>query len=228
MDDVKNDSDKLAVLFNAGDQRIQDLIRALDDGDNDISLRAQIVIRYLGNREGMKHLVEWYSKRPTEYSIAGPVPLPLTDWDYEFIERNLMPKPPETWREIGVRYIYALAIDGSERSKKALDSLLNKGASVKENTTIGLAIKQLQIARPKMLMSGKDAAKVVLENAFFIYPADRKRTKSRLVAFNGTKDKVLVELYINRGQLAEEWYHVVMSKVGRGWKFYSITPVSVS
>jgi hypothetical protein len=228
LDDVKNNGDKLAVLFNVGDQRIQDLIQALDDTDGDISLHAQIMIRYLGNAEGMKHLIEWYNKHPTEYKIAGPVPLPLTDWDYKFVDTNLMPRPPETWREIGVRYLYALAIDSSERSQKALQALLKNATPVNENTFVGHTVNQLQTARPNTALSGKDVASLVRENAFFLSSSDRRRTTTRLLALNGTKDKALVEVYINRGRLAEEWYHVVMSKCGRGWKYFSITQISVS
>src|SRR5687767_4514390 len=54
---------KLAKLFQIGDERIGDLIRALDDPNPDISLRAQTVIRYLGNDAGVTGLFEWYDKR---------------------------------------------------------------------------------------------------------------------------------------------------------------------
>src|SRR3989442_9037930 len=58
---VKDDSHVLAALFKNGDARIDDLIEALHDPDKNISLRAQIVIRYLGNETGMKALENWYS-----------------------------------------------------------------------------------------------------------------------------------------------------------------------
>ena len=53
---VRLDSDKLASLFKIGDKRIVDLIQALDDADRNVSLSAQVVIRYLGNEQGMKSL----------------------------------------------------------------------------------------------------------------------------------------------------------------------------
>lgn len=229
MDDVKNDSDRLAVLFRVGDRRIEDLILALDDPDRDISLRAQIVIRYLGNVEGMREVIEWYDTRPSGHPIAGPIPLPLSDWDYKFVNTNLIGKPVGTWREIGVRYLFALAIDDSQQSKRVLDAMLKNASAVNEGTFIGHAIKQIQTGRPTDLLTGeKDLAKMVHDKAFFVSPEDRKDATARLLGLNGNKDKALVEVYINRGRLAEEWYHVVIRKCGQGWKFFSITPVAVS
>jgi hypothetical protein len=229
MGDVRRDNDKLAALFKVGDERIQDLIRALDDPDSGISLRAQIVIRYLGSAEGLKGLTEWYRKQPNGHPIAGPIPLPLSDWDYNFINTNLIGKPAETWREIGVRYIYALAIDDSQQSKRALDAMMKNASTVNGLTFLGQAINQIRSGRPMDLITGKkDPAKLVLNNAFFVSPEDRKHARARLLGFNGKKDKALVEVYINRGRLAEEWYHVVIRKHGEGWKFFSITQVAVS
>jgi hypothetical protein len=229
LDDLKSDSDKLAALFKIGDMRIRDLIRALDDTDSDVSLRAQVVIRYLGNGEGMRELVKWYDKHPNGYPIAGPIPLPLSAWDYEFIGANLIGKPPEAWREIGVRYIYALAIDDTQQSKSTLDKMIKNAGVVEEGTFVGRAIKQVRTGSSTEVLTGrKDVAKLVLENAFFISPKDHNHATARLLAVDGTKDKALVEVYINRGRLAEEWYHVVMKKCGQGWRFLSITQVAVS
>ncbi len=229
MDDVRNDHDKLAALFSVGDERIQDLILALDDPDTDISLRAQIVIRYLGSAKGMKSLIEWYNKRPNGHPIAGPIPLPLTEWDYQFIDSNLISRSPDTWKEIGVQYIYALAIDDADRSKRTLDAIVKNAGSVNENTFVGKALQQIQTGRPKRLIAvERDLAREVLENAFFISAKDHKHATAHLLGLDGKKDKALVELYINRGRLSQEWYHVVMSKCGQGWSFFSITQVAIS
>lgn len=229
MDDVRSDSDKLATLFKVGDERIRELIHALDDADSDIRLRAQIVIRYLGNVEGMKALTEWYGKQRNEHPIAGPVPLPLSDWDYKFINMNLIGKAPQTWRDRGVQYIYALAIDDSQQSKTVLDTLVKSGSGVDENTFVGYAIKRVRMSQPtRLLPAEKDLAKLVLDNAFFVSTEDHKQASARLLGLSGKKDKALVEVYINRGRLAEEWYHVVIRKCGQGWKFFSITPVAIS
>lgn len=105
---IKSDREVLTILFKSGDARISDLIEALDDRDRQISLRAQIVIRYLGNDTGMKALESWY-KNQSEIVIAGPVPLPLRERDYEFIKDQYIDKPSIKW--VSDKYIYALALD---------------------------------------------------------------------------------------------------------------------
>lgn len=229
MDDVRSDSDKLAKLFKVGDERIRDLIHALDDPGSDIRLRAQIVIRYLGNAEGMKALTEWYSKQRNEHPIAGPVPLPLSEWDYKFIKMNFLGKSPQLWRDLGIQYIYALALDDSQQSKRVLDEMVTSATGVDENTFLAHAIQRVRMGQPtRLLPAKKDLAKLLLNNAFFVSTQDHKQASARVLGLSGAKDKALVELYINRGRLAEEWYHVVIRKCGQGWKFFSITPVAVS
>jgi hypothetical protein len=229
MDSVRSDSDKLAMLFKVGDERIGDLIRALDDPDSDISLRAQIVIRYLGNAEGMRALIEWYGKRTNGYAIDGPIPLPLSDWDYRLINLNFLGKSPQLWRDLGVQYIYALALDDCRQSKRLLDAMVKSATGFDENTFLSHAIQRVNLVQPtRLLLVKKDLAKLVLDHAFFLSSQDQKQVSARLLGLSGKKDKALVEVYINRGRLAEEWYHVVIRKCGQGWKFFSITPVAVS
>jgi hypothetical protein len=229
MKDVKNDSDRLAALFKVADQRIDDLIQALDDQNREISRSAQIVIRYSGNAKGMKALTDWYGMQPNEYPVVGPIPLPLSDWDYKFINTNVIGKPPEMWGDLGVRYIYALAVDGSQQSSSILDAIVKKAGAVDESTFLGYAINRVRTSRTtKLLTSEKDLARPVLKNAFFLSPEDHKEASARFLGINGDKDKALIEVYINRGRLAEEWYHIVIMKHGQGWKFFSITPVAVS
>jgi hypothetical protein len=229
MQDRHLNSDRLAVLFRIGDERITDLIQLLDDPDQDISLRAQVVIRYLGNELGMKALREWYGKQKHEYRIAGPVPLPLSDWDYNFVRSNLLTEPPQAWRDRAVEYIYALALDGSSSAKAVLDEIIKKAEKLDETSFVKHAIKRVQgklVGKP--LTEQKDLVKMVRDNAFFVDTVDRRYTSVRILSFNASRDKVLAEIHINRGPLAEEWYHVVISKSESGWKFFSIDPVAIS
>src|SRR5262245_28514445 len=46
-------TEQLALLFRVGDEKIVDLMEALSDPDKEVSLSAQMVIRYLGNEQGM-------------------------------------------------------------------------------------------------------------------------------------------------------------------------------
>lgn len=223
MNDVKNDSDKLAKLFQVGDERIEDLLKALDDPDPDISLRAQIAIRYLGSDTGVKRLFEWYDKQK-QFRVSGPVPLPLREWDYKSIYAN---NYIEWFR--AEPYIYALALDESSQSATVLKELIKHAGNLEEASVANRAIKSVQTGQPTKVLTGeKGLAKLVLNNAFFVSPDDRKYTSARLLAMNGAKDKGLLEVYINRGVLSEEWYHVVVQKCEQGWRFFSITQVAVS
>ncbi len=229
LSNVRTDSDKLSALFKSGDENSAELIKLLDDPDPEVSLGAQIVIRYLGNETGMKALREWFTLQQREYRVAGPIPLPLAEWDYILIETNLMKNPSPSWSNQGFKYIYALALDGSERAEKVLTDLSQKAADLNELTFVRQAIKRLGSKEFSSQLRGNgDLDKLVLNNAFFVSASDRKYMSGRLLALNGAKNKALVEVYINRGPLAEEWYHVVVRKSDQGWKFLSITQVAVS
>ncbi len=227
LEDVKNDRQTLALLFRTGNERIEDLIKALNDPDRRVSLRGQIVIRYLGNEAGMKALVESYSKRP-QIETSGPVPLPLKKWDYTYIETNYTRTPP-SWDMLSERYIYALALDDSPKAKELLSDVIKRTGNLDAGSTVLRAVKLVQANQPAKVLTGdRDLGKLVLQNAFFVSPIDRNYTSARLLAVNGATDKALVEVYINRGPLAEEWYHVVIRRCEQGWKFFSITQVAQS
>jgi len=224
---IKDDREVLAALFKTGDEQIAELIEALHDPDVNVRLRAQIIIRYLGNETAMKALEDWYSKQ-AEVITSGPIPLPLRERDYEFIKDQYINKPTAAWAGAD-QYIYALALDGS-RKAKALLHKLKKGAGTIDDSTVGGRAIRLTTAghAERVLIGQRDLATLVSKNAFFITAKDRPFTSAKLLGLNGTKDKALIEMYINRGRLAEEWYHIVLSKRGRGWKFFSITQVAVS
>lgn len=218
--DIKDDRQALATLFKKGDARIDDLIKALRDPDRNVSLHAQIVIRYLGNQAGMRALEEWYTTQ-LEIVRSGPIPIPLSERDYQWIKDQSINDAGD--------YIYALALDGSPRAMAVLDELTKKKAGVDNRMFAVQVLKRVNAGEPqKLLIGGNDPSKLVLKNAFFIAPNSRPYASARLLGFNGNRDKALVEVYINRGRLAEEWYHIVLSKHGEGWKFFSITQVAVS
>ena len=227
LESMKGDRETLATLFKIGDEQISELINALQDPDPKVRLRAQIVIRYLGNEMGMKALEDWFSKQ-AEIVTSGPIPLPLNERDYAVIRDHYLNRPVATWM-VGDQYIYGLALDGSPRAKAVLRELKKSAGATDDSTVAGRALR-LTTARDaeKVLAGQRDLAKSVMENAFFIAPDDRRFTSAKLLGLNGSKQKALVEIYINRGPLSEEWYHVVLSKHRQGWKFYSITQVAVS
>lgn len=220
------ESENLATLFRVGDERINDLIKALDDSDEDIRLNAQIVIRYLGNDKGMDALLVKYEKAaPRSFTFAGPAPLPIHELDYKFIDSICSERLPNPCN-LPPSYIFALARDGSAKAISLLRKVIeHEKTRGNENVVLRYAeAKQSnQVFGEKGNLQG-----VILNNAFFLSARERRLSNARLIAYNGMKDKALLEIHVDAGPLAEGWYHVVVSRHGQGWKIFSISLVSVS
>ncbi len=215
----------LKTLFEIGDTRTDELVRALNDPN--VSDVAQQVIRYLGNPRGMAGLESWY-KTQTSAIFTGPVPFPLIKQDMDIIERALSTSSLYKWGSMD-KYIYALAFDRSDRGKALLQKILDQNKTPEEDTGAGRAITQVRAFHSKLLSGdGSDPAKLVLENAFFVSQDDKKHTTASLIGFNSSKEKVLISVYINRGILAEEWYHVVLKRTAKTWEFQSVSQIAVS
>ena len=218
LDSVKNNREILATLFKTGDARIDELIKALDDPDPKVSLRAQRVIRYLGNPAGIKALEDWYNEK-TDIILSGPIPIPLTQRDYEIVESQSADE--------NFQYVYALALDGSERAQQLLKVMTK--AKLPDGSSTKAALNRVNGSQPANLMTERiGLARLVLRNAFFVAPISRPYATAKLLALNQAKNKALIEVYVNPAPLAEEVYHVVISKRDRGWQFFSITQIAVS
>ena len=74
----------------------------------------------------------------------------------------------------------------------------------------------------------KDLAKSLLKAVFCIRPQDQRFASARVISFNHDGTKALIEVYIDRGVLAEESYHVVIVKAGNQRKLFSINLISTS
>jgi len=219
------DGETLSLLFSIGDERIQDLIRALDDSNNVVRRNAQVVIRYLGNDTGMKALIESYNKSSV-ILIAGPVPLPLRDWDYKYVRKYYISQPMQ-WGQDSDSFIYALALDRTPEATALLSELsakVEKG-SIQYSYAID-RVKSIQAS--ELPRNETDLAKLVIDHAFFISPDLRENASGRLMGFNHAKDKALIEVNAGAIPLGEESYHVVLQKRGEGWKFFSVKRVKVS
>ena len=224
--DIESDrNNHLSVLFRIGDEQIEDLIRALDDSEPEVRSNAQVVIRYLGNQTGMHALIEHY-RRSGSINIVGPVPLPLTGWDYDFINSTYLNKP-KNFGELAIQYLYALSLDGSPKAKELLPKMLRtaRAAAIDDFT-----LKVISSTESNHIASSSvhDLANAALKASKFLRPMDKKHGTAKLVALNNAQDKALLEIYIDNGVLAEETYHVVVSKERDGWKFFSISLIAVS
>jgi hypothetical protein len=215
----------LTMLFGIGDEQIQDLIRALDDPNKIVRRNAQAVIRYLGNDVGMRALIEGY-KKSSAYLLAGPIPLPLRDWDYEYIKKHYL-KQSGAWDQNAASYIYALALDGSPDAVALLSELNTKVE--KGVTPYHYALHQVKAIQSREIARKEtDLAKLVVANAFFISSERRAYASGKLLGFNHTKDKALIEVNVGGVPLAEESYHIVLERHGEDWRFLSVNRVAVS
>ena len=186
-----------------------------------------MVLRYLGNETGMKGLQEWRSRRERDYDV-GPVPVPLTEWDYKIIRASFIGKSPRSWRQAD-KYIYALAIDKSPTARAVLNELIKTTGKADESLIGVHALKLVQERPPADLLTGENnLAKLTLANAFFVDPSDRKYSSGRVIGFNKEKNKALIEIHVNRGALSEERYHVVLNKCERGWQFMAVQLIALS
>ena len=97
-------------LFEEGDIRQSDLINALYDPEQKVSLNAQSIILYLADPQGLSALDKWYEYRRTntkEYWIS-PVTV-LTDAKFlngndhdlaQLVLKNLHPKQKDWWAKL--------------------------------------------------------------------------------------------------------------------------------
>ncbi|MCC6743070.1 MAG: hypothetical protein IT175_04340 [Acidobacteria bacterium] len=188
------------------------------------------MIRYLGNEAAMRSLAEWYLRQSGEFEVAGPVPVPLSSWDLGTIERGIADGPAGSWwRARGEAAVWALALENSPRAKALLNAITNHAARVGDEEAVAQALETIRTHPPRLeLGESTDIASVVRENAFFVSERDRKYASFRLMARSTDGRKALVEVDVDRGPLAEEWYHVVVEKPKNTWRFLSVSLVAIS
>jgi len=106
--------ENMRALFETGDDRIDEIITALKDDNEDVRLNAQSIIRYLGNRKGMDALLSEYKSDPKKFLVVGAVPVPIHVLDYEILSGCVTRRA--TLCELTFSDAFALALDNSERS----------------------------------------------------------------------------------------------------------------
>jgi hypothetical protein len=104
----------LATLFSTGGQRIDEILPLLSDPLRQVRLGAQRLLRYLAAEKGMAAVHARLQAAPDE-RLNAPVPAPLFDADYEFLERRLTGGTPSR-EEYLPPILYALGVDRSERA----------------------------------------------------------------------------------------------------------------
>ena len=209
-------------------------IYAWGDDDFAVASTAERIIRYLGNPKGIAVLPGWYQEQKEKlgsiFSSSNIIPVPLCDRDYQEIEDSIN-KSVDRWGESGLDdYIYPLALDDSDRAQEYLQKIIQKTAKLKRDGSIFLSyIDHIHNSQPRRLMKdAKDLGKVVLENAFFIENNTRGELSCKVLAKTVDDDKALIEVFLYYGPIATETYHVVIKREGRGWRYISVTLVSMS
>jgi len=74
----------------------------------------------------------------------------------------------------------------------------------------------------RFLNGGPDLAKLAEKNCSCVRSDDKQYAHTRLLALSIRGDKALVEIYINRGALMEEWYHIVLRRSDNEWRLASV------
>lgn len=215
----------LAILFNEGEDRSNDLAKLLEDSDSIVRINAQIIIRYLNNSNGMNALFSNYEKNTV--NIVGQIPVPLHAWDYEFVNSTLLDKP-ENFGQISTEYLYALALDKSPCSRKLLLELIKTAKLAKTDPFVINTVINENFGKSFRVEGSDDLAKIVLKNSTFLSDIAKKNSTAKIIAYNSDKSKSLIEIYVNYGVLAEETYHIVVSKTGDFWSIFSISQIAGS
>lgn len=222
---AKDEEFLLKSLFYIGDERIAEIIRALDNRDENISLQAQRLIRYLGNAQGMNALFDWYRKKE-KISILGPVPVPLSDWDYQYITVNYVEKPIYSWRG-ATSYIIALAIDNSPKAQAIL-AKLERGLNGEDQGYEGERVLRNMSESKKILdISGQgNLEEKIKKSLFFLQYKYTKYIEVKEIGATKKRDKMLFEVK-EMGRFQSR-YHIVIQRTKRDWRFFSVTLIDVS
>jgi hypothetical protein len=208
----------LRKAFNIGDGDISDFVLALDDPDERVRLNAQIIIRYLGNPEGMKKVIE-SSRTGHTHDFSGPVPIPLDDWDFQQIEMHVLCSDCVQGGPYA-NYFYALEIDDSMRARKTL-------ARVPSTTLLIAGLPELgsyELLCPREC----DLERTLSQHAFFLSADDKKHLSVVLVSQSEDGNKALLKVHVNAGPVTEKWFHVVVVRRAEGWKYMSVSLIGQS
>lgn len=214
----------LGKLFQIGDERIDDLIIALDDKDEEVALNAQRIIRYLGNPKATKALYDWFGKQQHLKIAFGAIPLPINQWEFDFAEFQINKSGNVLDSGFATGNIYPLLLDDSKQAKELLEKIIKELGKSEAGKYWVEKFNQIIKNNPKKVFKvDGNLEKSILQNAYFLHTGESQHTSVKLLAYNLKKDRALVYL----GNFGAKW-HIVIEKAGEGWRFYSITQTSVS
>jgi hypothetical protein len=213
----------LPTVFRIGDERVDDLIAALDDSDPNVSRRAEKLLRYLGNPKGLIAVEDGCRKHPCFYD--GPVPVPLLAHDYELIRVTAASTPLDQMLPQLETFVYSLALDGTLRSNFVLTQWLERSRKLQlsrnnaSSAYLDQMVRNISESDPrKAFDEGSSLAQAVISNVFFLSSKDRASAKAKLFAKSSAGDKALLEIHVDRRvNVPERWYHVVIVRQDHEW-----------
>ena len=218
-------SSGMAKIFEEGSPLVPQLIVLLNDHDESVSDNAQLMLRTIGDARGIQALQDWYQQpRPVLRMVSGPVPSPLTDWDYKHIESAILSRPYQEWKTEAVNYLLALFVDGSPKADQMLKKMLNEvpadGLTVVSNLADRIRDNSYRTERCFSAVIEKE----IVEGAFFLSPAEKKRSVVKILAYDEEHRRALVTV----SQTFGNTFLVVLSRAESCWGYQSISLYSIN
>ncbi len=215
----------MAKIFEEGSPLVPQLIVLLNDHDGSVSDNAQLMLRIIGDAPGIQALQDWYQQpRPALRMVNGPVPSPLTDWDYGHIETAILSHRYQEWKTEAVNYLLALFVDGSPRADQMLKKMLNEVPPNGPTVVSNLAGRMRDNSPHTERCFSGVIEKEIVEGAFFLSPAEKKRSVVNILAYDEGHRRALVTV----SQTFGNTFLVVLSRGESCWQYQSISLYSIN
>jgi len=235
-----DENKELARLFAIGDLRASDLLVVCSDADEEIASSAFLVLHLLGKPECLP-CGETISQK--HKGVPFTCGTDIADADFNRIERWLAEKHKGNGYDCGEEdeyepltplddsLVYALILDGSQRSRLILkDMLAIEKACVAEGTTI---IGEVASQAESLIVAAKENAHnlqfepntlegVIRSSVFFLPSEYREDSQIEVIAHNKADDRILLEVSYRCGRLCGSGYYVVLQKSATVWGYASI------
>ncbi|MGA3135379.1 MAG: hypothetical protein ABSC88_05220 [Terracidiphilus sp.] len=206
-------------IFSQGDSIISKLVVALDDPDTNVAMHAQFMLLLLGDEHGIQSLHQWYDRpRPILRIVNGPVPVPLSEWDFKQIEA-ILAHPSSEWKNEAENYFYALAIDRSTRAQELLKKMIEAIPVGDTSNAFAQMVTELKhcIGCATSCSFGTPQ-KMVQKNAFFFDSEEVKSMKIEVLGYANGNNLALLRL----SQIMGNTFLVVLKRQGTCWQFQSV------
>jgi hypothetical protein len=208
---------EMVEIFRQGNAITFNLVDELDNPSESIRTNAQLMIRVIGDEQGIRALHKWYEiPRPSLVISGGPFPIPLQEWDFWFIERNILNRSSREWGNEGINYLLALAIDGSVRARGLTNRML-AAVGNDESTEVFQITKNIKASKITCCEQCT-AQEFVRKNAFFLAPEDKMNVTIELLAYSYGKKKAL----LSTSQTFGNTFLIVLEQSDSRWKFQSV------